>query len=163
MIGEETDDSIPRAREARTPSETPGLAVASDRGGPGQTIPQEIPRARQAAQGYPVKEKNSGTRGGPGLVKETSRLPVVTATVITEEGDSRESRKRELDSLAQERRDPKGAAEQQRAYRAQKRWKEEVLDLAQQQSVATKEASDHKEIDSETERKLRGQEFLPQD
>ena len=89
---------------------------------------------------------------------------MVTATVITEGSDSRERRKRGLDRLAQERRDPKGAADLQRADRAQRRRTEGVLDLTQQQSVDAKKASDHEEVDSESEgRKLRGRGFLPKD
>ena len=165
IIGEESDDSIPLADEVETSSEIAGPTVAPDRGGPGPAAPQEIPEARPVAQGPPIKRRDTRSRGGPGLPGGVPKLPVVTATVITEGSDSRKSRKRNLDRLAQERRDLKGAAGQQRVDRAQRR-AEGVLDRTQQPSVTTEKAGDHsdEEADSETEgRRLRGLEFLPQD
>ena len=142
IIGGESDDSIPLADEVETSSEVAGPTVV-DRGGPGPATPQEIPEARPVAQGPPIKRRDTGSRGGPGPTGGVPKLPVVTATVITEGSDSRERRKRGLDRLAQERRDPKGAADLQRADRAQRRRTEGVLDLTQQQSVDAKKASDH--------------------
>ena len=164
IIGEESDDSIPLADEVETSSEIAGPTVAPDRGGPGPATPQEIPKARPVAQGPPIKRKDTRRRGGPGLPGGVPKPPVVTATVITERSDSKERKKRDLDRLAQERRDPKGAADLQRADRAQRRRTEGVLDLTQQPSVDAKKASDHEEVDSESEgRRLRGRGFLPQD
>jgi hypothetical protein len=164
IIGEESDDSIPLADEVETSSEVAESAVAPDRGGPGPATSQEIPEARPVTQGPPIKRKDTKGRSGPGSTGRVLELPVVTATVITERSDAKGKRKRDLDRLAQERRDPKGAADLQRDDRAQRRRTEEVLDLTQQQSVGAKKASDHEEVDSESEkRRLRGREFLPQD
>jgi hypothetical protein len=165
VIGEETYDSIPLATVIEVPSETPERVVVPDQGGLGKATSQETPWARQAAQGYLVKGKSLVTEGGHGQVKGTPRLPEVTSTITTSsgEGDTRENRKRELDSLAQERRDPKGAAEQQQSERAQKRQKEDLKDANQWRTVATEEVDNPEQTDSDTERKLRGLEFLPKD
>jgi uncharacterized protein (DUF3084 family) len=87
----------------------------------------------------------------------------VSATIVTVESDSRKERKRSFDQLAQERRDPKGAADQQRGDRVQRR-AEGVLNRTQQSSANAEKVADREEADSESEgRKLRGREFLPQD
>jgi hypothetical protein len=163
IIGEESDNSIPLADEVETSSETADLTVVLDRGEPGPAAPQEIPEARPVTQEPLFKKKDSRTKGGAEPIRGASKLPVVSATIVTVESDSRKERKRSFDQLAQERRDPKGAADQQRGDRVQRR-AEGVLNRTQQSSANAEKVADREEADSESEgRKLRGREFLPQD
>ncbi len=163
IIGEESDNSIPLADEVDTSSETADLTVVLDRGEPDPATPQEIPEARPIAREPSVKKKDLGTKGGSESTRGASKLPVVNATVVVEETDSRKNRKRELNQLAQERKDPKGAADQQRGDRLQRR-AEGVLNRAQQPSVSAEKTTDREEADSESEgKKLRGRGFVLQD